>query len=353
MILFRNDDDLTIMRYLICLFFLLIYFSTFIYAQQDTVVLLSANEQKTFPESIPAGNYSGICHLEENRYVVVSDKSPQDGFFVFAIDIDSVSGDILKVQNLGFKSADADNRDGEGIAYLPNAKTVLMSGEADGKILEYDLDGHRTIRAAAIPAIYGNSTQNQGFESLSYSSVTHRLWTCNESTLRGDGEQATSTNIVENHIRIQSFDDALQPLQQYAYKMDAPMSKKQAEIYAMGIPELTALGNGSLLVLEREFYVPSLKLGAYVNCKLYQAWPSTEIDKEQPLTENSSYMKKHLVCQWRTSLSLFNHAVANYEGMCLGPKLKDGSQTLLLVSDSQNQYAGVLKDWFKTLIIKQ
>lgn len=341
------------MRYLFCVFFLLVYFSASIFAQQDTVVLISANEQKTFPESIPAGNYSGVCHLEGNRYVVVSDKSPQDGFFIFAIDIDSVSGEILKIQNLGFRSADAGNRDGEGIVYLPDTKTVLISGEADGKILEYGLDGYRTLRAASIPPIYKNFTQNQGFESLSYSSATHRLWTCNESTLRGDGEQATSTNGVENRIRIQSFDDNLQPLQQYAYKMDVPMSSKHAEIYAMGIPELTALDKGSLLILEREFYVPSLKLGAYVNCKLYQAWPSEEIDKEQPLSEKTPYMKKHLVSQWRTSLSLFSHAIANYEGMCLGPKLKDGSQTLILVSDSQNQYAGVLKDWFKTLVIKQ
>lgn len=340
------------MKKYICLYFLLISFAVQTFAQQKTVTLVSENEQKSFAESIPAGNYSGICHLDSNRYVVVSDKSPKDGFFVFSIDIDSVSGDILNVQNLGFRSAEADNRDGEGIAYLPNTKTIVMSGEADGKILEYDLSGHRTIREAAIPSIYRNCTSSEGFESLSYSLVNHRLWTCNESTLKGDGEQSTSINGVENRLRIQAFDDALQPLQQYAYKMDAPVSNKQAEIYAMGVPELTALADGSLLVLEREFYVPSTKLGAYVNCKLFQAWPSEEVNKTQPLTEKTPYMKKILVCQWRTSLSLFNHAIANYEGMCLGPKLKDGSQTLILVSDSQDQYAGVLKDWFKTLVIK-
>jgi hypothetical protein len=112
------------MKKYICLYFLLISFAAQTFAQQKTVTLVSENEQKSFAESIPAGNYSGICHLDSNRYVVVSDKSPKDGFFVFSIDIDSVSGDILNVQNLGFRSAEADNRDGEGIAYLPNTKTM-------------------------------------------------------------------------------------------------------------------------------------------------------------------------------------------------------------------------------------
>ena len=38
--------------------------------------------------------------------------------------------------------------------------------------------------------------------------------------------------------------------------------------------------------------------------------------------------------------------------MCLGPKLVDGSQVLLLVSDSQNQAHGVLRDWFRSIIIR-
>ena len=44
---------------------------------------------------------------------------------------------------------------------------------------------------------------------------------------------------------------------------------------------------------------------------------------------------------------------ANYEGMCLGPKLKNGDQVVILLSDSQDQYAGVLKDWFKTVVVRE
>ena len=57
--------------------------------------------------------------------------------------------------------------------------------------------------------------------------------------------------------------------------------------------------------------------------------------------------------EWKTGLSLSKRSFANYEGMCLGPKLEDGSQVVILLSDSQDQYAGVLKDWFKTIVIRK
>ena len=55
------------------------------------------------------------------------------------------------------------------------------------------------------------------------------------------------------------------------------------------------------------------------------------------------------MAEWRTRLTLAGRSLANYEGMCLGPTLADGSRVIVLVADSQNQYGGVLKDWIKTL----
>jgi hypothetical protein len=55
-----------------------------------------------------------------------------------------------------------------------------------------------------------------------------------------------------------------------------------------------------------------------------------------------------LLAKWRTR----NLRFANYEGMCLGPVLDDGRQVVVLVSDSQNQYGSLLKDWFRTLIVR-
>jgi hypothetical protein len=62
-----------------------------------------------------------------------------------------------------------------------------------------------------------------------------------------------------------------------------------------------------------------------------------------------TFLDKQLVARWRTKLNLTRRNLANYEGMCLGPRLSDGRQVLVLISDSQHRYRGVLKDWIKVI----
>ena len=136
--------------------------------------------------------------------------------------------------------------------------------------------------------------------------------------------------------------------------MDAPDNHPSAANYAMGVPAMAALDNGCLLVLEREFLVTPSKFGSYVVNKIYCVNPiqSVTISQDKVLDTSSPYMKKVLIATWKTSLSLFHQNLANYEGMCLGPHLMDGSQVIVLCADSQDQYGGVLRDWFRTVVIR-
>lgn len=220
---------------------------------RDTVNLVRINPQLSFPASVKAGNYSGITYLGGNQYLVVDDNSETDGFHLFSIDIDSLSGEIVQVKNLEFKSSGLPNRDGEGIVYIKGLNKVLVSGEGDGKILEYTLDATPTGREVDLPTIYRKCASNLGLESLGYSAVTHTLWTCNESPLEGDGGRANSGNSIENLLRIQAFNDSLRPVAQYVYKMDRSVATGSSKYYAMGVSEITPLDDGSLLILEREF----------------------------------------------------------------------------------------------------
>lgn len=307
-------------------------------------VSIRENSQQSFPLTVPAGNYSGITYLGDNRYAVVSDKSATDGFFIFDIQLDSLSGSIISVTNQGFKSSATANRDQEGIAYVPSTNTIYISGEQDNRILEYSLDGKHTGRQLSIPEVFSTATPNYGFESLTYNPRTHLFWTTTESTLPPDGTQASPSNSVVNHLRLQSFNDSLQPVSQYLYDMDVPTAHSSSSNYAMGVSELCAMDDGRIIVLEREFYVSRAKLGSFVNCKLYIVSPAASAP--------NTLLPKTQLLQFKTNLSLFNYSIANYEGMCLGPRLSDGSQVLVMVSDSQNQYKGVLYDWFKTIVIK-
>ncbi len=291
------------------------------------------NGQHAFPKTIPAGNYSGIAWLEGSSYAVVSDKSAEDGFFIFDIQVDSVSGEVQAASCLGFRSSGHPGRDNEGVAYNPATHTIWICGESDNRIMEYDMGGKRTGRQLHMPSVFAHLPGNLGLEALSYNAHTETYWTCNEA----------------DSIVLQSFGADLQPKRPFRYQLEAPVaSVSKAQHYAHGVGTVCALDDGSVLLLEREFYVPKMKVGAFVSCKLFRVTP----DVTDNLTTADKPLEKQPLTSWRTSLSLLGRSIANYEGMCLGPALADGSRVLLLVADSQNQYAGVLKDWITSVKVK-
>lgn len=310
------------------------------------------HRQHAFAKSVPPGDYSGIAWLGGNDYVVVCDKTP-DAVLHFHIDIDPLTGDIRQVEWVGCQQLGAKRRDPEDIVFVAEDSTLFICCESDNEVWEYRMDGSPTGRKLRMPGVYKKATGNCGLEGLAHDADNGLFWVINESTVIGDGDQATASNHVANLLRLQSFGADMQPRHQYLYRMEKPVADKPAYVFAMGVSALTALGDGRLLVLEREFHVPKGKLGAYANCRLFCVNPSEgrPVDITQPLSA-AQPLEKTLVGEWRTTLTLLNHAIANYEGMCLGPTLADGSRVLVMVADSQHQYAGVLKDWFRTLVIR-
>lgn len=288
--------------------------------------------QHTFPMQVPPGNYSGIAWLGAQRYAVVDDKSSTSGFHIFHIDIDSLSGDITQVVHEEFLSSGNPNRDEEGIAFVTADSSLFVSGEADNEVMEYDMNGHLTGRRLEVPDVMKQSSSNLGLEALTYQSQTGLFWTVTEAPLPNESFQ-----------RLQSFDHSLKPSQHWRYVMDTPIGNLRRGSVVKGIPALAAMCDGRLLVMEREFFVSKIYIGSFVECRLYVVDP-----RHAPV---DSLLEKTLVYQWTTRLNLSQQNIANYEGMCLGPTLADGRQVLVLVSDSQNQYKGVLKDWFKTLVL--
>lgn len=319
--------------------------------------------------SIGTANFSGITKIDDTRYAVVSDKEPRDGFFLFHIYQDPQSGEISSVSLEGFKgnphpATDGDGnslRDCEGIAYRPSSKTFFISGEGDQKVLEYDMNGTPTGKQLDIPAIFSASkiVTNGGFEALTYNPKTRKFWTTTENTLRADGATASPNHPgVVNRLRLQSFNDDLQAGAQYAYKMDAGRQQGFGRYYAMGVPALCALDDGRLIVMERELNIPKAYVGGEAIIKLYlvnpvQVLPISEQQNMEKLPE-TYFLPKRLLLTFKTRIMPWKLDYANYEGMCLGAKLQDGRQTLLLINDSQAS-AGEgpyrLKDYLKVVAI--
>lgn len=312
------------------------------WSQKDSVKFIRMNRQKAFHGMMPAGNYSGIASLGQNMYAVVSDKSDSVLWYRFQIDIDSVTGQILRAVCLGAGAYTAErNLDIEGVTYT--GKQVVIASEAENRITTHFL-GHDRVGLLSQVKLPILCYPNYGVESLTFDAERRWIWTATESTPKMWGKAADALNRLCNRVPLMAFDDSLKWQGMAVYQMDAPIARHAAQWYAMGVSELCAIGRGRLLVLERELYVPQQKIGAWVSNKLY-CTDSVCLGDTMPVG-------KYIVHAWKTKFNLTNHSFANYEGMCLGPHLKDGSQTIILVADSQNRYKHLLKDWFCTLVVR-
>lgn len=353
------------------------------------------NPQKAFPKTVAAGNYSGIAHLHDDIYAVVSDKSDSALYFNFRIQVNPKTGELERVENLGFtERTDGNLNDGkpwlglekgfdhEAIVKVSDS-TLVIASEGYCRLKEFPI-----LPTSADAAKIGYQQNlwesrwpssdfypNYNFESLAFDPVHQYLWSIPESTFRKDGQPATPQNGLANRLRLmrlnwgkmkedsnkEEYSEQVNSkkdsryMMTYAYQMDQPSTHKKADIYVMGVSELCVLPDGQLLVLEREAFIPKIKIGAFCKCKLYLINPlnSEVFSMKEKFSSDTPFLKKRLLTEWKTGLSLSKRSFANYEGMCLGPMLEDGSQVVILLSDSQDQYAGVLKDWFKTIVIRK
>lgn len=280
-------------------------------------------------KDIPAGNYSGITRLKGNSYAIVSDKDGKGGYFKFTIEIDS-NGNITSVKNNGFRELEEKNKDQEAIAYNPDNHHIYIGCEETDEIVEYDILNGKKIDTLCIDEYKRNGVHNRKIESLAFDRKRQSLFTINEGPLKGD-----------NHLmlRLIEIDTDMKRKMQYTYILDTPLDDGPCvdDSHAFGVAELLSLGDGTLLVLEREFKVEDMKIGSWVMNKIFRIRPGK--------------LNKQFITGWRTSLNVSDLGLANYEGMCLGPQLKDGRQVIIICADSQNRYGGVLRDWFKTVII--
>lgn len=276
---------------------------------------------------IAPANYSGLTPLGNDRYAVVDDKSATSGFHIFTIRLNPRTGKVEHVSStplLGSPDSIA-KTDCEDIVFCPHDTTLFIAQEGISTIAQYNMDGTSTGRLLRLPPFFdrGKIQHNASFEALAYDTASQRFFFTTEMPLKGDS------------LHLIAVSDSPSPI---PYRMDAPELKLKAKYYAHGISAMTVMPDGKLLVMERELSVPPRYVGGKCRIKVY----------EIPLHSPS----KRLLFTFTTHISRLNYA--NYEGMCLGPTLEDGRQTLLLINDSQG---GVhngpfrLKDYIKVVIL--
>jgi hypothetical protein len=242
--------------------------------------------------------------------------------------------------------------DPEGIALSPK-RTLFISSEGVPSsgiapfIREFDLETGKQQQSLRLPERYlpNDSTkeeqtprgiqENRGFESLTLEPVSlaaasgdpYRLFTATESALFQDSLPPESDQPIRIRLMQYLIGNIARPtvVSENLYLLD-PAPKGALDNGLTDI--LTVDTGGHFLTLERIYGLLGL------NAKIYQVATSaaTDVSRIETLKGDISRIKsikKKLVLD----LSTLGIYLDNLEGMSLGPRLPDGSQSLLLVSD--------------------
>ncbi|MEH1768428.1 MAG: phytase [Nostoc sp.] len=344
----------------------------------------------------PVGGLSGVTYdAVNNRYYSISDDRSQVAparFYTFTTNDSGVTFTNvtpLKDNNGNFFALNS--LDPEGIALTDNG-TVFISSEGEvnpsaGRVTnpfikEFSLATGQEVRSLLVPSKFlpvvqdtngdgivdAGDTQTSGvynnlaFESLTITPDQKTLFTATENALTQDGLIASLTSGSPSRILQYNLVTG-QPEKEYLYITDAlaqpPVGIAEPPNPSTGssnngLADLLAIDNrGTFLALERSFAV-----GAGDTIKIYEVslQGATDISSYDSLNNLSAEQlaaikpaQKRLLLNL-TDLNLptdANHptGIDNIEGITFGPKLADGRQSIVLVSDNNfgsTQYTQIL-----------
>ena len=226
--------------------------------------------------------------------------------------------------------------DPEGLTLTRDDTLVITSEGIPAKgiapfVREFDLSGQQ-VRELPVPGYYEPSgTQgvrpNLGFEAAAVAPNGQALFVGAENALVQDGPAASlSTGSPARLLRYHLKNGRLD--REYVYPTD-PVAEPSSVFMVNGLVELLPLNNQFLLAMERSFSVGGGNTIRIYRVALPGATDVSGVDDLDSLNRVRTAQKTLLLDLDELGLTL-----DNLEGMTLGPRLPDGRQSLLLVSDN-------------------
>ncbi|MDH6609746.1 hypothetical protein M2164_005381 [Streptomyces sp. SAI-208] len=279
---------------------------------------------KTTYDGTFVGNLSALAVDRDGSLAALSDRSA-----LFGLDARTLAP--RKVVPLADENGAA--LDSEGLV-IDRDGTRLITSETEPSIRRYSADG-RILDRLPVPASLqvapaGRATSNQTFEGLTLLHGGRTLLASMEYALSGDTAGTVRFQTWTRHGK------TWEPAAQYAYRTDAAF---------LGVPEVQALPDGRLLVLERGF-----TSGVGNTVRLYLADPrhATDTSGVETLTGQADVrlIGKTLLTDIASCPTLGatarqpqpNPLLDNIEGMVVRGRDQGGRLKVLLVSDD-NQNA--------------
>ncbi len=313
-------------------------------------------------EDTPIGGLSGLSYdRDRDRFYVLSDDKSRLAparFYTVAMQLDPDAGiNRIAIENVTFLQTPKEENfpggslDPEGIALLP-ANEIYVSSEGNFNaaiepfIARFNLETGTWQDALPLPPYYiwdeeGQGIQNNaGFEALTLNpgarnsqGEPYRVFVATESPLQQDLELEEGISTIRNRLLHYAIVDGTpQFIAEHLYPLDVA----NPSVVANGLTEMVALDEaGHFLSLERTYSPFS---GTAVKIFQFAIADATDILGRSRLGEAADVrsIRKQLLWSSRDA----GVTVDNLEGMTLGPRLSDGSQSLVLVSDDNfNQFA--------------
>ncbi|MBK6016414.1 esterase-like activity of phytase family protein [Streptomyces sp. MBT53] len=278
---------------------------------------------KTTYDGTFVGNFSALAVDKDGSLAALEDRSS-------LFDLDAKTLQPKRVVPLADENGAA--LDSEGLV-IDRDGTRLITSETEPSIRRYSVDGkildRLPVPSSLLVAPAGRAVSNQTFEGLTLLPGGRTLLASMEYPIAGDTSGAvrfqTWTRTKGNHFELAA---------QYAYKTDAAF---------LGVPEVQALPDGRLLVLERGF-----TSGVGNTVRLYLADPrhATDTSGIDTLTGQPGVrlIKKTLLADIADCPTLGatakqpqpNPLLDNIEGMVITGRDKGGYKVLLVSDDNQN-----------------
>lgn len=291
------------------------------------------------------GGLSGI-DFYNNQYYLVCDDSKNPRVYFATIDITDTVISNISVDSVLFVKDSLHFLDLESIRYSSQFNEIILTSEGHINTKENPAlfsinEQGQVVRSFKIPSMFSvDSNQiprhNGTLEGLSLSYDKSGYWIAMELPLKADGEEPKFKE-AKSPIRITYINSTTEaPQKQFPYFLD-PIAKNPNGNFAVnGLTDLIEYKKDVFIVIERSYS------GGYDNqgntIKLYKVdckSASNTLEMGSLKDGNFTAAKKELLLNFEDFRSeLTNQSIDNIEGIALGPKLSNGNNSLLLVSDN-------------------
>ncbi|MEE9408501.1 MAG: esterase-like activity of phytase family protein [Polaribacter sp.] len=225
-------------------------------------------------------------------------------------------------------------------------------------VFKTDLNG-KFIASYKLPNNLKNNEvikHNAVFEGSSKSIDNKGFWVTMEAPLKIDGSEPTFTK-KSSPIRITYFDKQTQKAtKQFAYQLEHITKPAKGNINLNGVTAILEYKENNFFIIERTY---QNGYGAYGNIvRIFDAVlgdKTTNILDVESLKETSFIpLKKRLLINFEdVKNQLTEGIIDNVEGITFGPKLENGNQSLLLVTDDNFQIYGKQLNQFILLEVEE